>query len=79
MPADCVAKASGEVPLAVAVNEHFETSRLNVTVEVVGTRFDVSWDASARVLELRLDEGAVMVSGGLLGDALTVILDDVLW
>jgi hypothetical protein len=41
-------------------------------VAVVGTRFDVSWDAMTRVLELRLDEGAVRVSGGLLNQALEV-------
>jgi TolA-binding protein len=41
-------------------------------VAVVGTRFDLSWDVSARVLELRLDEGAVRVSGGLLNAALEV-------
>jgi TolA-binding protein len=41
-------------------------------VAVVGTRFDVSWDVTARVLELRLDEGAVRVSGGLLNAALEV-------
>jgi TolA-binding protein len=62
---------------AVASVVHRPDSRWRVDVgpfqvAVVGTRFDVSWDASARVLELRLDEGAVMVSGGLLGDALTV-------
>src|SRR6187402_3081352 len=41
-------------------------------VAVVGTRFDVSWDVTARVLELRLSEGAVRVSGGLLNEALEV-------
>jgi TolA-binding protein len=41
-------------------------------VAVVGTRFDVSWDVTSRVLELRLDEGAVRVSGGLLNAALEV-------
>lgn len=41
-------------------------------VAVVGTRFDVSWDATARVLELKLTEGAVRVAGGLLGEALEV-------
>jgi TolA-binding protein len=41
-------------------------------VAVVGTRFDVSWDVTERVMELRLDEGAVRVSGGLLNAALEV-------
>lgn len=41
-------------------------------VAVVGTRFDVSWDAMARVMELHLEEGAVRVSGGLLNEALEV-------
>jgi hypothetical protein len=41
-------------------------------VAVVGTRFDLSWDVTARVMELHLDEGAVRVSGGLLNEALEV-------
>lgn len=41
-------------------------------VAVVGTRFDVSWDAGTRVLELHLAQGAVLVSGGFLRDALQV-------
>lgn len=41
-------------------------------VAVVGTRFDASWDASTRVLELRLQEGAVLVSGAFLRGALPV-------
>jgi hypothetical protein len=41
-------------------------------VAVVGTRFDASWDAAVRVLELRLDQGAVLVSGAFLRDALSV-------
>ena len=41
-------------------------------VAVVGTRFDVSWDAGTRVLELQLAHGAVLVSGGFLRDALPV-------
>ncbi len=41
-------------------------------VAVVGTRFDVSWDAGTRVLELHLTQGAVLVSGGFLRDALRV-------
>lgn len=41
-------------------------------VAVVGTRFDVSWDAGSRVLELRLTQGSVLVSGGFLRDALSV-------
>jgi hypothetical protein len=41
-------------------------------VVVVGTRFDVSWDAAARTLDLRLEEGAVRVSGGLLHQPLEV-------
>jgi TolA-binding protein len=41
-------------------------------VAVVGTRFDVSWDAATRILELKLEQGAVLVSGGLLGEALEV-------
>jgi transmembrane sensor len=41
-------------------------------VVVVGTRFDVSWDAASRTLDLRLDEGAVRVSGGLLHQPLEV-------
>jgi TolA-binding protein len=62
---------------AVASVVHRPDSRWRVDVgpfqvAVVGTRFDVSWDASARVLELRLDEGAVLVSGGLLSDSLRV-------
>lgn len=32
-------------------------------VAVVGTRFDVSWDANDEVFRLRLHEGAVLVSG----------------
>ena len=62
---------------AVASVVHRPDSRWRVDVgpfqvAVVGTRFDVSWDASARVLELRLDEGAVLGSGGLLSDTLKV-------
>ncbi len=62
---------------AVASVVHRPDSRWRVDVgpfqvAVVGTRFDVSWDAAARVLELRLDEGAVLVSGGLLSDTLRV-------
>jgi hypothetical protein len=62
---------------AVASVVHRPDSRWRVDVgpfqvAIVGTRFDVSWDASARVLELQLDEGAVLVSGGLLSDALRV-------
>jgi TolA-binding protein len=61
----------------VAAVVHRPDSRWRVDVgpfqvAVVGTRFDVSWDATARVLELRLDEGAVRVSGGLLSEALEV-------
>lgn len=41
-------------------------------VIVVGTRFDVSWDAASRVLDLKLEEGAVRVSGGMLSEALYV-------
>jgi FecR protein len=41
-------------------------------VAVVGTQFDVSWDAGTRVLELHLSQGAVLVSGGFLRDALQV-------
>ncbi len=41
-------------------------------VAVVGTQFDVSWDAGTRVLELHLTQGAVLVSGGFLRDALQV-------
>jgi TolA-binding protein len=41
-------------------------------VIVVGTRFDVSWDAAARTLDLRLEEGAVRVSGGLLREPFEV-------
>lgn len=64
----------GRVAAAVT---HRPASRWRVDVgpfqvAVVGTRFDVSWDATARVLELKLDEGAVRVSGGLLGEALDV-------
>ena len=62
---------------AVAAVVHRPDSRWRVDVgpfrvAVVGTRFDVSWDVAARVLELRLDEGAVRVSGGLLSEALEV-------
>jgi transmembrane sensor len=35
-------------------------------VSVVGTRFDVSWDANDEVFRLQLDEGAVLVSGACL-------------
>jgi ferric-dicitrate binding protein FerR (iron transport regulator) len=61
----------------VAAVVHRADSRWRVDVgpfqvAVVGTRFDVSWDAAARVLELKLDEGAVRVSGGLLSGALEV-------
>ena len=64
----------GRVAAAVT---HRPASRWRVDVgpfqvAVVGTRFDVSWDATARVLELKLEEGAVRVSGGLLGEALEV-------
>lgn len=41
-------------------------------VAVVGTRFDVGWDAATRVLDLRLEEGVVLVSGGFLLDAVSV-------
>lgn len=41
-------------------------------VAVVGTRFDVSWDAGTRVLELQLAQGSVLVSGGFLRDAFAV-------
>lgn len=41
-------------------------------VAVVGTRFDVAWDAGPRVLTLHLQQGAVLVSGGFLRDALPV-------
>lgn len=62
---------------AVAAVVHRPDSRWRVDVgpfqvAVVGTRFDVSWDVASRILELRLDEGAVRVSGGLLGEALEV-------
>jgi TolA-binding protein len=62
---------------AVAAVVHRADSRWRVDVgpfqvAVVGTRFDVSWDVATRILELRLDEGAVRVSGGLLGEALEV-------
>ncbi|HMJ51245.1 MAG TPA: FecR domain-containing protein [Polyangiaceae bacterium] len=50
-------------------------------VAVVGTRFDVSWDANDEVFRLRLQEGAVLVSGPCLrepkpiarGEALRVL------
>lgn len=56
---------------------HRQGSRWRVDVgpfqiAVIGTRFNVSWDVAARVLELTLEEGAVRVSGGLLGEALEV-------
>lgn len=62
---------------AVAAVVHRPGSRWRVEVgpfqvAVVGTRFDVSWDAATRVLELKLEQGAVLVSGGLLGEALEV-------
>jgi TolA-binding protein len=62
---------------AVADVVHGPDSRWRVDVgpfqvAVVGTRFDVSWDAAARVLELKLEQGAVLVSGGLFGEALEV-------
>jgi ferric-dicitrate binding protein FerR (iron transport regulator) len=62
---------------AVAAVVHRPDSRWRVDVgpfqvAVVGTRFDISWDVATRVLELRLDEGAVRVSGGLLNQALEV-------
>ncbi|HVY29537.1 MAG TPA: FecR domain-containing protein [Polyangiaceae bacterium] len=62
---------------AVAAVVHRPDSRWRVDVgpfqvAVVGTRFDVSWDVGSRVLELRLVEGAVRVSGGLLTEALEV-------
>lgn len=62
---------------AVAAVVHHPDSRWRVDVgpfqvAVVGTRFDISWDVATRVLELRLDEGAVRVSGGLLNQALEV-------
>jgi hypothetical protein len=62
---------------AVAEVVHRPDSRWRVDVgpfqvAVVGTRFDVSWDAAARVLELKLNQGAVRVSGGMLGEALEV-------
>jgi TolA-binding protein len=61
--------------LAAVVHRPDSRWRLDVgpfQVAVVGTRFDVSWDAAGRVLDLRLDEGAVQVSGGLLREALEV-------
>ena len=36
-------------------------------VHVVGTRFHVAWSASSSLLDLTLDEGAVVVDGPLLG------------
>ena len=39
-PADATARACGVAPLAVAVYEHFETSRLKVTVVALAARFD---------------------------------------
>lgn len=62
---------------AVAAVVHRPDSRWRVDVgpfqvAVVGTRFDVSWDAAARVMELKLDQGAVRVSGGMLSEALEV-------
>jgi TolA-binding protein len=41
-------------------------------VAVIGTRFDVDWNAAAGTLDLRLDEGAVRVSGGLIGTPLEI-------
>jgi TolA-binding protein len=62
---------------AAAAVVHRPDSRWRVDVgpfqvAVIGTRFDVSWDATTRVMELKLAEGAVRVSGGLLGEALEV-------
>jgi TolA-binding protein len=62
---------------AAAAVVHRPDSRWRVDVgpfqvAVVGTRFDVSWDVATRILELRLTEGAVRVSGGLLNEALEV-------
>jgi TolA-binding protein len=53
-------------------NSHWQVDVGPFQVAVVGTRFDVSWDAATRVMELSLVEGAVRVSGGLLGEALEV-------
>lgn len=62
---------------AVAAVVHRPDSRWRIDVgpfqvAVVGTRFDVSWDAATRVMELKLDQGAVRVSGGLISEALEV-------
>lgn len=62
---------------AVAAVVHRPDSRWRVDVgpfqvAVVGTRFDVSWDAATRVMELKLEQGAVRVSGGMLSEALEV-------
>jgi TolA-binding protein len=61
--------------LAAVVHRPDSRWRIDVgpfQVAVIGTRFDVSWDVAARVMELKLEEGAVRVSGGLLSEALEV-------
>lgn len=62
---------------ATAAVVHRRDSRWRVDVgpyqvAVVGTRFEVSWDAEEKVFDLRLDEGKVLVSGGVLSDTLEV-------
>ena len=62
---------------ATAAVVHRQNSRWRVDagpfqVVVVGTRFDVSWDAATRILDLKLYEGSVRVSGGMLSDELNV-------
>lgn len=67
-----IEKGRAEVAVVHRRNSHWRVDAGPFQVAVVGTRFDVSWDMTARVLELHLAEGAVRVSGGLLGEALEV-------
>jgi TolA-binding protein len=65
-------KGSAVASVMHRTGSHWQVDVGPYQVAVVGTRFDVSWDAGERVLTLHLQQGAVLVSGGFLRDALRV-------
>jgi TolA-binding protein len=69
-----VALERGALEVSVVHHEHTRWTLRSgpFQVHVVGTRFDLRWDADAERLEVALREGAITVSGPVVGDARAV-------
>jgi TolA-binding protein len=69
-----VALERGALEVSVVHREHTRWTLRSgpFQVHVIGTRFDLRWDADAERLDVALREGAITVSGPVVGDARAV-------